>query len=394
MDVAAVRFLTSSTGVAVLEEMSGSEISDAQVLSTLTDLRSRMGRQEAAAVVETVRLRRRAREKFERSNLMLFEREALEQSTAEPVARHRAARFAAAGATLIHDLGCGIGGDAVALSTVAPVVGADLSPVRVMMAEHNVSVYDGVFHGVIADAGDSEWTRTPEAVFSDPARRGSGRRRFDPDSYLPPMTVALETARRAHMGAIKVAPGIDHSWIPDDTEAEFVSLAGEMRECVLWLGAARAPVARRASVLGVGSLEPDGSTTPVGITEPDTVLFEPDPAVIRAGLVQDLARRIGAWMIDADIAYLTLDRMPESRFGRAYQVESWMPFNLKRLRAHLRHLDVGSVTVKKRGSPLEPEELRRRLRLDGSGHRVVFLTRFAGDPIVIIGHEPGVMWPA
>ena len=43
-----------------------------------------------------------------------------------------------------------------------------------------------------------------------------------------------------------------------------------------------------------------------------------------------------------------------------------LPFNLKRLKALLREREVGTLTVKKRGSAVEPEELRRRVRLAGA----------------------------
>jgi len=61
-----------------------------------------------------------------------------------------------------------------------------------------------------------------------------------------------------------------------------------------------------------------------------------------------------------------------------------LPFQLKRLRALLRERGTGTVTIKKRGSAIEPEQLRRELRLDGSGSAVVLLTRVAGRPIVLL----------
>ena len=46
-----------------------------------------------------------------------------------------------------------------------------------------------------------------------------------------------------------------------------------------------------------------------------------------------------------------------------------MPFQLKALRAYLRDRDVGALTIKKRGTAVEPEQLRRQLRLTGSRRR-------------------------
>jgi hypothetical protein len=62
-----------------------------------------------------------------------------------------------------------------------------------------------------------------------------------------------------------------------------------------------------------------------------------------------------------------------------------MPFNLKKLRAYLRERNVGRVTVKKRGSPLTPEELIAKLKLPGGGEeRIVVLTHVRNQPAVLI----------
>ncbi len=389
MDLEAIRFLRSTAGRAALQAVAADPPADDRVLSVLTDLRRRMEPHLAAAVVETVQARLRARSKFSRADEMLFDREGLEQSTSEAVARVRAGRFAAAGAELILDVGCGVGGDAAALAAVAVVAGIDSDATRVALATHNVSVYGGLFHGVVGDAARPCWRRRPEAVFIDPARRAGSRRTFRPEDHRPSLSEAIEIATEARIGAIKAAPGIEHALIPSAAEAEFVSLGGELKECVLWFGTGRRGTRTSATLVGVGRFSPSANPGQVPTALPGSVLYEPDPAVIRAGLVRHLAAELGAWMIDDRIAYVSLDHVPSSPFGRAYLVESVMPFSLKRLRSHLRSLDVGSVTIKKRGSAIEPETLRRRLQLEGSRHRVVVLTRIGEDPVAIIGTEAG-----
>ena len=63
-----------------------------------------------------------------------------------------------------------------------------------------------------------------------------------------------------------------------------------------------------------------------------------------------------------------------------------LPFNLKKLKALLRERGIGVATVKKRGSAVEPEELRKKLKLDGPNSCTVFLTRVAGAPTMLLGH--------
>jgi hypothetical protein len=124
----------------------------------------------------------------------------------------------------------------------------------------------------------------------------------------------------------------------------------------------------------------------IPLSEPRAYLFEPDPAVLRAGLVQTLGAQLDAAQMDPDIAYLTADHLQHTPFARVWQVEAWLPFNLKRLRRFLQERKVGRVTVKKRGSPLQPQELIRSLRLKGEfeKERLIFLTHLRGRPIVII----------
>ncbi len=94
-------------------------------------------------------------------------------------------------------------------------------------------------------------------------------------------------------------------------------------------------------------------------------------------------------MLDPTIAYITSDVLRESAFVHAYAVTDALPFNLKKLRALLRERRVGRVTIKKRGSAVEPEQLRSQLRLDRSqeGAATLFLTRVAQEPLMILA-EP------
>ncbi|MEK7327434.1 MAG: SAM-dependent methyltransferase, partial [Chloroflexota bacterium] len=112
-----------------------------------------------------------------------------------------------------------------------------------------------------------------------------------------------------------------------------------------------------------------------------------DPAILRAGLVTTLAAQLGAHQLDPDIAYLTSDALTSTPFARAFAVEAAMPFSQKRLREKLRAMNVGNVTVKKRGSPLDPDDFARSLKLKGDEERIVFLTHVNGKPWALIGQS-------
>lgn len=383
-----VAFLRSGAADDAVARLTPADVEGDSLLTTLTRLRRSLDPDLAAAVVETVALRARAAGKFERADAMLFTGEGLEQATHEIVARHRAGRFGEFGVGTFVDLGCGIGGDAVALAVLGPVMAVDLDPVRLRLAAHNAGVH-GVGGGVHPVLADVELLPPPgvAAGFADPSRREGGTRVFDPGRYRPPLHRLVDRwARALPLFAVKVAPGIPHDAVPPGAALEVVSLAGAVKEAVLWFGTGEAG-SRRATLLPGGDVLRHVPGPPVPVVAVDRYLLEPDGAVIRAGLVEEAARLLGAQKIDSDIAYLTSGSPADSPFVTSYRVESVMPFNLKRLRAHLRALGVGAVTIKKRGSPVTPEELRGRLDLHGDGSRTVFLTKVGGDPTVIVATD-------
>ena len=380
MDRRAVAFLASEAGASWVESVG--DVSDDDLLPTIERLRRSLSPEFASAVVETARLRVRARAKFAGSGSMLFTADGLEQATSEACARLRAQRFE--GVPNVADLGCGIGGDAIALASVADVLALDTDPVLVAMAAHNL---DGGGHAVIGDARRPPIVPSGWGIFLDPARRSQDRRRFDPGDWKPSLDEAVALARVGVMGAIKCAPGLDHDAIPPDAFVEWVSLGGDLKECVLWFGTGLDPEDRSAVDATTGRRFTARPHRRGPIQVVGRWLFEPDPAVIRAGLVANLAESLGLARIDPHIAYLTGPDRVDDPFVTGYPVESVHPFRMKALRAHLRHLGVGSVTVKKRGSPLRPEEVRAGLDLRGDEHRILVLTRTSAGPIVVVARD-------
>jgi hypothetical protein len=117
-------------------------------------------------------------------------------------------------------------------------------------------------------------------------------------------------------------------------------------------------------------------------------LYEPDGAVIRAHLVAEVAEELeGSGLIDETIAYVTADELRPVPYASAYEITDVLPFGLKRLRALVRERGIGVAVIKKRGSAIEPEDLRNKLRLDGPNTCVIFLTRVAGAPSMLLGSE-------
>jgi len=183
---------------------------------------------------------------------------------------------------------------------------------------------------------------------------------------------------------IKVSPGIDRRETDAlGAEVEFVSEDGDLRECVLWFGALRT-TASRATLLPGGHSIAGVEAPGLPVSPILGYLCEPDPAVLRAGLVRRLAEQLGASQIDPQLALLTADRQIASPFVVTNRVLDVLPFSEKSLRAELRRRGVGRVTLKKRGSAVDTEALGRRLRLTGEAKATVLLTRVQGKPLALI----------
>lgn len=386
--------LLSPAGQALLASLRDHDPADE--LAAATRLRRDHDADLVSAALGQARLRQRAVAKFGAADAyrMYFTPDGVEQATRTSVATHRAARFKALGVRRLADLCGGIGGDAIALARAGiEVLAVDRSPLTCAVARANAEALDlaDLIKVRCADVAEVD-TSGYDAVFVDPARRTGRGRTFDPEAYSPPLSWALGAARAVPFAAVKVAPGIPHEAVPAQAEAEWVSDRGDVKEAALWFGTT--PGAVRATLLPDGASLctaaplPDPEVRPVG-----RYLYEPDGAVIRAHLVAEVARALDGGLIDPTIAYVTTDAPRPTPYATAYEITDVLPFGLKRLKALLREREVGVLTVKKRGSAVEPEELRRRVKPRGPNAATVFLTRVAGAPSMLLGGPASVAEP-
>jgi THUMP domain-like/RNA cap guanine-N2 methyltransferase len=359
-------------------------------------------------------LRGAAAAKFSRAASMLFTRAGYEQASSEAVAAYRAVRLR--GAARVADLCCGIGGDLIALAASADVLAVDRDAVPARLALHNAAVYGRAQRvtAVVADVRDIRLAGL-DAVFIDPARRsGPGTasagtaRRFRPGLSEPSLAWCAGLTEQVPAVCVKAAPGIGDEAVPPGWEAEFIAEARDLKEAVLWSPAlVTAPAAsapgrgngpRRATVLLTAAAGGDPRAVtltarpgdPVALREPGEYLLDPNPAVTRAGLVEDLARELGgdAAKIDPQIAFLTLDRYAASPFARTLRVLESAPWNEKLFARRLRDLGIGAVDIRRRGLAGDVEAIRRHLKLAGAGRATVVLTRVSDKPWGLICVDP------
>ncbi|WP_420365657.1 SAM-dependent methyltransferase [Curtobacterium sp. L3-7] len=392
MDAADLAQLLTPDGMALLDR-TPSVSDDGEIVRVVSRLRAE-GHDPGlvAAVLTQAKLRQKARGKFgDFASRMLFTEAGLEQATRLSVAAQHAGRFAAAGLRRVADLGCGIGGDAMAMAALdLDVTAVDRDEVTAAVATYNLSPWSDA-RVELGDAASFDLSRV-DGVWMDPARRTAGhantRRLADPDDWSPSLDTVFAAATTTPTG-VKLGPGIDRDLVPDTAEAQWTSVDREVVELALWFGPLARPGIRRAATVigphGIAELTAadDSEDEPVGpIGE---YLYEPDGAVIRARLIGDLARSIDGHMLSDGIAYVTSSRAVTTPFAQGFRVLDTMPLDVKQLAARLAADGIGTVEIKKRGVDVDPAQFRKRLRLrGGSGRVTLVLTRLEGRHTAIL----------
>lgn len=333
--------------------------------------------------------RLKARDKFSARAASLWADPAgVEMASSPLAAAYKARRCASAGGKTI-DICCGIGGDAMALAGVMPVEGVDADAVRAWMFSMNTSCPSRC-----ADAADVD--PSGHIVHIDPARRdeATGTRRHGLRACQPPIERIADLAARARAAVIKLGPGVDHADVRTllpPGELEFVSERGRLTQAVLWIGDDLRPsVGQHRATLLAGSggdvgTHADAALTLLGVpgpaddlppsTSPPRFLLEPDDSVERAGLLGELCRALGTQMLHPAAGLLTSDRAVASGWVTVFEVLAEMPWNIRRVREHLRDAGAGIVEVKTRGKAVDPDTLQAQLRGDGDHTMTVFVLR-------------------
>ncbi|MEV6767907.1 class I SAM-dependent methyltransferase [Nocardia sp. NPDC051030] len=413
-----VAYLSSAAGAAALTEVDRYALTTASLLRDLEQVRREFG-DRSAALVDTVRLRRRATAKLSDAGQWLFTDDAMQQATPTAVARHRATRLA--GRT-VHDVTCSIGAELIELARVCPaVIGSDLDQVRLDIAAHNLRAaaaepsldviaaeHDsadgghpgrsragraqlgvGVPNVLLAKADALRPSSTADVVIADPARRADGRRTHDPAKLQPPLPDLLEAYAGRDL-AVKCAPGLDFDKLDWKGEVEIASFDGGVREACLWSpGLAEPGVTRRATVLSstrAPEILTDADPDDIPERDPGEWIIDPDGAIVRAGLVRHYAAKHVLWQLDPRIAYLTGDTVPDG--VRGFRILDRMDFREKPLRAELNRRDCGPLEILTRGVDIDPDALRKRLKPTGTHPHTLVITRIGRTPTVFLCATP------
>ena len=366
------QILTTDAGLALLARVS---LVASPSPNDLTVWRKDASAEMVSAALRIADSRRRAKSKFSRADQMWLEKTALEQSTAEAVARHKAQRFAG---RRVVDLCCGIGGDAIAIAEHSEgVLAVDLDPAMLRRMRWNADVYE-VGNRIMPIIAKAESFPIPSGarIHIDPDRRAKTTRKSkDLDGYVPSLDVLKSLPSRCGGGAIKLGPASDFAdhFASSAWEIELVSLNGECKEATAWFGDLKA-AKRRATTLPSGATFTDreGDDRP-RFSKLGAWIHEPDPALIRAGLVDRFASTLGLSRFASGIDLLTSAEPIASPWLSSFEVLEVLSHDLKVLQRALTAFGFGSLEIKTRGVDTSPEELRKRLRLEGTVPGTLFM---------------------
>jgi hypothetical protein len=341
-------------------------------------------------LLEQAGLRRRASAKFAHAARMFFTRVGLEQATDEWVAAHKAKRFI--GRSMVADLCCGIGGDLMALAREGGVVGVDRNPVAAHFAAANTRAEVRV-----ADVLDFDLVRG-SAWHIDPDRRSAGRRTISLQACQPNLAGIERLLARSQHAAVKLAPATKapEAW-EDRCELEWITRDRECRQLVAWHGdLAQSPGQRRATILpAAGQVAPrcviGAPNQSIAVTDrPERYVFDVDPAVLAARLQGVLAAEYDLNALSDGPGYLTGSHEIFDAALSCFEVVDVLPFETRKLARYLRERAVGQLEIKKRGVELDPEKLRRDLKLRGDNAVTLLICRVAGRPMAIVARRATV----
>ena len=390
MDKTTAEIILSQEALELLSQITEEELSDEFELSK--KLRKGSPADLVSACITQAKFRQRAEKKFGPfASRMLFSRDGLEQASRLSVSAQRANRFARAGIDSVVDLGCGIGGDSMALAGLGiNVTAVELDEVTSALAQFNTA---GLGVNVInADASEID-LRNFDAAFADPARRrngpGENRNRLSPFEYTPSVDWLINTVASSIPTGIKLSPADDYKELRWDFDFEWVSVSGELVELGVYSGSLRGDNHRQARLLtssgnfvyGSGSYE---SPTPE-VGDIGKYVYEPDSSLIRSGLMGEFAIENDLSLIDRSIAYLTSDKLVQSPWIKTFEIAETFPLDSKLISRELEQRGIGILEIKKRGVDITPEEFRKKLKLKGKGAASLIITKRGDTRIALLG---------
>lgn len=354
--------------------------------------------EEIETILDDVHYRTRGRDKFPRASKMWFTRDGLAMASGKAVAEYRTWKIRNQLGKLRKalDVGAGIGGDTIAMALRWPVVSVEIDPELIEILRHNIEVYDaqknvevvqGDITKLIKDKEFKSKLDELDVIFFDPSRRSENGRTVKTEEYIPPLSFVDDLLKLSPNLCVKISPGTDLDRIGYDCDIEVISYRGEVKEVVLWFGKLKLDQ-EKIAVLATKLPEKvtmERTVTPrIKITQVSDFLYEPDPAYIKARLIDTLAQYYDLAQIHPKIAYLTGEEKLRTPVLKTFEVMRVTGTEPAEINLTLGELGIGRVDFKARGVSVDMKGIHKRII--GKGRRrglVVFTVVGKKDRAVI-----------
>jgi hypothetical protein len=348
----------------------------------------------SVAILDCVATQAHFAAKFTQADRWLLTRQAAEQATPSLLAAWRSdylkSRFPAA--QHLSELGTGLGGDSVYLARNFDLLGYEQDPARAILAQENLARLSPQASAAIECRQIQVGETRPGCLFADPARRGPTRK-FDPESWEPPLSSLLAIADRLEGLVVKTAPGLDLSLVRPEMEVHFLSLGGELKEAMLLSSGGEVGPSRHAWLWERGSESPlhrcgEASPAPVRPPAVGEFLHNPDPAVVRSGLLHSLAEELRAGVVHPKIGYLCGPLPSPDGWATSFRILESQPLRWKSLNASLMAMSWSEIEYLARGVPFSQEEVLSRTKAS----RKSMKGRSGGRGAVVIYRDNDGYW--
>lgn len=361
---------------------------------TLMRLRKQFSSEQTHFIASQIGLRIQATTRFALAAEMLFTDRSLQQTTDGAIAAFKASLISKLAPQVKHvtDLCCGMGGDLQALAARYNVTGVELDPQLCHLAKHNATLNN--LNTVEIISGDASQSRlNTDWVHIDPDRRYDGLRHTDVNSLQPGGETLEQLIRQVGNSlqglSVKLAPAsiIAQHW-QSQCQLYWIQSRNECRQQLAVFTCDNARQNYRTALAIDQSATPkwEFSYPNEGLRNSrdvplkgsvDKFLYEPKPAILAGQLAPSWALSHDLQYIHSGVAYFTSDFASKLSGGTCYEILEELPFDLKKIKRHLKQHDIGRLEIKKRGVDTTPEQLRKKLKPRGKNGATLII---AGNP--------------
>lgn len=353
-----------------------------------------------AFIADQIIIRKKAQKKFptiSQKNI-LFESTAYEQSSSEATAVYKSSLMK--GDSLI-DLTGGLGIDTLVLSkNFKRIIYSEINPNLVELFRYNSFLDDK--KNIETNSGDSieflkNWRgKKFDWIYLDPSRRDGSRRSVDLEFCTPNIYDNLELfKKKAENICIKISPAFDfkeaNRKLPELTNYIVISVNNECKEVLLLLKNGVDRQEKSAVLLDeFGNISHEFSISISEIFEKKIAenfcryFYEPDSAIIKAGLTDFISNQFGLSFINNRISYLTSDSIIKNFPGRTFEVLEALDYNPGKLQKYFREKGIKKANISKREFPKSVEEIKKELKLSDGGDNYFFFTKNISDKLLCV----------